>query len=363
MRREERLVFNPPVIYLESVKGCPFSCAMCRYFERTEPKRMPRDLLKRIEPYFKDLEVMAIHGEGEPLMGDIKYYVEQSARHGFVLHMNSTGSLLTRELADLMLETRLSIRFSIHSGSPETYRKIMGQDLGRLRKNVSYLVENANHTGNSHDFWFSFIVMKENMNEVENFLRLANDCGIKSVRFERLLPNWHSMRGAKIKDRNFTFKYFEQSNNKIRADFLRRLPEYQGLADELGVKIEFSSILSPAEKAHTLKETAHSITEALFGRGLLPLSRIRGACVAPWMGQLVINQKGNVRLCCEVSYSLGNLNDSTLPEIWNSRKMRSIRRSFRDGYIPRECGYCSGFFFDNYPNNAFREIDRIDHGL
>ncbi len=81
---------------------------------------MPMDLLKKIEPCFKDLEVMAVHGEGEPLMGDIKYYVEQSAYHDFVLHMNTTGFLLSRKLADLLLKTRLSIRFSIHAGRPET---------------------------------------------------------------------------------------------------------------------------------------------------------------------------------------------------------------------------------------------------
>jgi MoaA/NifB/PqqE/SkfB family radical SAM enzyme len=96
--------------------------------------RMSGDLLKRIDSYFKDLDVMAVHSDGEPLLGDIKYYVDQSVRHDFVLHMNTTGPLLSKELADFMLETRLSIRFSIHAGRPETYRKIMGAGLGQGAK-------------------------------------------------------------------------------------------------------------------------------------------------------------------------------------------------------------------------------------
>ncbi len=358
-KREERLAFTPPVIYLESVKGCPFSCVMCRHsFDQTVPKRMPMDLLKKIEPCFKDLEVMAVHGEGEPLMGDIKYYVEQSAYHDFVLHMNTTGFLLSRKLADLLLKTRLSIRFSIHAGRPETYTKIMGQDLSIVRKNVSYIVNKANLLGRSHDFWFSFIVMKENIDEVEDFFFLAKDCGIKSVRFERLIPNWLSIRGVKIKDHNFKFKYFEQSNNEIRNHFFKRLPKYQELAEELGIKIEFGSIFSSSKNIYPLKDIFHSTTAALFSRGVLPLFRTKGVCVAPWFGQMVINQKGNVRLCCNASFSLGNLNDSSLPEIWNSEKMQAIRRSFKEGYVPRECGYCSGFLFDDYPNNAFKTVER-----
>ena len=42
--------------------------------------------------------------------------------------MNSTAFFMTRKIADQFLRARLSMRFSIHSGRPETYKKLMGHD-------------------------------------------------------------------------------------------------------------------------------------------------------------------------------------------------------------------------------------------
>jgi len=355
--RPDTTDFGPPVIYLESVKGCPFSCAMC-HFKKTKPVRMSLVLLERIEPYFKDLEVLAIHGQGEPLLGDIEYFVGQSVRHDFVLHMNTTGLLLTKDLADSLLKTRLSIRFSIHSGTPETYRKIMGNDLERIRENISYLVKESKLSKKEHDFWLSFIVMKQNIDEVEDFLRFAHECGICSVRFQLLKPNWQTLKGVRFKDRNFTFRYFEQNNRHIRKKFIGRLPRIKSLSEELGINIEFGSFISQNKKPHPLKEISNTITTGLFSAGLFPVNKIPGDCLAPWIGQPVINQAGNVSLCCSTNYSLGNLYESTLTEIWNSFKMKSIRKSFREGYNPRACGYCHGFNLTNYPKNSFKEAQR-----
>ena len=66
-QRNIRVAANPAVIYVESVKGCPYSCAMC-HFRRTKPEKISPELLQKIEPYFRDLEVLTIHGLGEPLL-------------------------------------------------------------------------------------------------------------------------------------------------------------------------------------------------------------------------------------------------------------------------------------------------------
>ena len=89
-QRNIQVAANPAVIHLESVKGCPYSCAMC-HFRQTKPRKISPELLKKVEPYFKDLEVLTIHGLGEPLLSDLDYFVEQAVEHDLVLHMNSTA--------------------------------------------------------------------------------------------------------------------------------------------------------------------------------------------------------------------------------------------------------------------------------
>jgi radical SAM protein with 4Fe4S-binding SPASM domain len=355
--RAVELPYNPPVIFLESVRGCPHSCAMC-HFRGTKIEKMQTSLLDKLEPYFRELEVLAVHGQGEPLLGDMEYFVEESEKNHFVLHMNTSGFLLTKRLSDLLSKTRLSIRFSIHAGTQETYRRIMGHDLRKVKENVSYLVNRANDSHHDCDFWFSFLVMKENIDEIEDFLLIAHDCGIKSVRFMRPIPNWQSLRAARAPGRDFRFAYFEQYNKTVHDRFTRSLPRYKALSDKLGIKIEAGSLSAgPRSNHRPILETVNNVILKLFGNKLFPLAKMPGFCLAPWLGQLVIDLNGNVRLCCSTTYSLGNLNDSSLAEIWNSPKMKAIRASFARGYNPKACSYCKGFKFANYPNNSFVERD------
>jgi MoaA/NifB/PqqE/SkfB family radical SAM enzyme len=352
--REAHINSNPAVIYIESVKGCPFSCAMCKTTP-AKPQRISEPLLKKIEPFFKDLEVLTIHGFGEPLLADLDYFVEQSAKHDFVLHMNTTGALLTKKRGDLLLQTRLSIRFSIHAGSPKTYEKIIGGNLNKVREKILYLVQRGNDSGKNHDFWFSFIVMKENIDEIEDFLRFAQECGIKSVRFMHLDANWRTLRGART--RGFRFNHFEQFNKKIINEFFSNLPRYKELAQELDITIEWGSIQRYAG-SNIFGQLGNDVTNTIFGRMFFPLNPRKGVCAAPWIGQLSINQAGNVRLCCSSAYSLGNLKETTLDAIWHSDKMKKIRNSFSKGCYPHICGYCKGFDFNEYPKNSFDMVPR-----
>lgn len=353
--RETHVKSGPAVLGVESVAGCPFSCAMCKAMP-TKPRRISPALLKRIEPAFAGLEVLLIDEYGEPLLADLHYFVNQSMKCDFVLNMNTTGSLLTDEITELLVKTRLSIRFSVHAGRPETYYRIVGGDLLKVKQQISHLIKTSKKSEKKDDFWFSFIVMKENINEIEEFLQLACDCGIRSVRFMRLKPNSDTLKGLTV--RGFTFKYSEQSNNQVLHSFLSRLPRYEAIAAKLGIKIERGDATNGAVYVSRFGEMANIVTNRLLGKRLFPLMQAEGLCVAPWIGQLIVSTNGDVRLCCASPYRLGNLNESSLDDIWHGQKMTIIRATFKEGRYPRVCGYCRGFGFSNYPNNSFPGVER-----
>jgi len=353
-QRTLHLANNPAVIHLESVKGCPYSCAMCHY-RQTKPHKISKEILKKIEPYYNDLEVLTIHGLGEPLLSDLDYFVEQALEHNLVLHMNTTAFFMTRKIADLLLRARLSIRFSIHSGKPETYRKLMAHDFNRIRENISYLLNQAKDAGDRHDFWCSFLVMKENLEEIEDFIGMVHGWGIKNIRFMHLNPNWYSFWGVRMSP-DFTFRYLEQSNKNVINTFRQRFPRYQEIAAKLGVNVRYGSMPSRVAAAYNLKRLVNEATVFMTGERLFPLLRSPGSCLAPWFGQLVIRDDGRVILCCSANYLLGNVNYESLEQIWNGKPMQRIRKAFQKGYIPKICGYCQGFSFDNYPRNSFRRL-------
>jgi MoaA/NifB/PqqE/SkfB family radical SAM enzyme len=330
--KETYLNSKPACIYIESVKGCPYSCAMCPVHFSKKQNISP-DLLEKISPYFKYLDVLAIHGDGEPLLGDINYFVDQAVEHDFVLHMNSTGFFLTKKLADTLLKAKLSIRFSIHAGKSDTYMKIMGNKFEKVLENIAYIVKNARENKKDSDFWFSFIIMKENIDEIDEFLKKAHDTGIQHVRFMKLLPNKQSIKGIKMPNRDFNFKYLEQYNKTVAKKFLQQLPYYKKLAEELNINIEVGSMGSSVKKPYFSQELINRLTKKLlFGKKFLPLKKRKGMCVAPWFGQIIISQNGDVKLCCSYDTPIGNINDSTLEEIWNGEKMRYFRNSFNTDF-------------------------------
>ena len=61
-------------------------------------------------------------------------------------------------------------------------------------------------------------------------------------------------------------------------------------------------------------------------------------CSEPWSGILDISVEGNVMFCpCYLNLRLGNLNDSTMPEIWNGPILLEMREQFAAGELPARC--------------------------
>ena len=352
---EKKIILDtlPAVIHLESVRGCPFDCAMCN-IGNTKSVDISMSLLEKLEPYYHGLEVLSIHGEGEPLLSNhMDYFVENSHKHEFVLHMNTTGELLSKRKSILLSKAYgLSIRFSIHAGREETYKKIIGGSLENVASKIKYLVDISKDK--NHDLWFSYIVMKENIDEIEDFLKLANYCGIKSVRFMRLNPTLDIIKG--VEKRDFNLKYFEQFNKEVVDKFFKNISKYKELASKFNIKIEYGT-MNQFEKygLNSVGDFVNRGMNKFFNKRILPIIPEKGTCIVPWIGQLTVTIEGDVKICVKSSYDIGNLYEKSLEEIWNAKKMQELRGAFHRGRYHKLCGYCKGLDIDNFPNNAFVE--------
>ncbi len=337
---------KPAALHLETVRGCHSACCMCEVpHDSSPPVKMPPSLLKKIEPYFADLEYLCVHGLGEPLLGNLDYFVCQAIRHDFVCHMNSTGFHLTPAVTDLLLKAKLSIRFSIHAGRPATYRKIMGKDFEHVIPRIAHLIKESKRRGKNDEFWFCFVVMKENIDEIPDILQLAHDCGVTTVRFSPLAPNRFTVRGIFFKKRNFRFLFREQWNKHVHQKFLNRYALYQEQAQSLNIKLEcdkllsYSNLLNPHPRLYYLWQYLYA-------------PRKKPSCLAPWLGQFNININGEVQLCCSSPKVIGHLRESSLDELWNNPMMQDIRKTFARARYPFVCGSCRGYGFSNLPQNT-----------
>ena len=356
----------PSVMYVESTLGCPYSCIMCSVPQRQGRKSrdIAPELLEKVSPWFRYLKILAIDGAGEPLLSrNLEYFADAARDNDAILRILTTGFPLTRDVAATLLRAKLHVTFSMHAGTPETYEKIMGgHDLERTLRNIAWLTAESARIGSpENEFWFSFTVVKEVIDEIDDLLDMASRAGIGTVRFMRLKPTPEILRGVYDEKRDFRYRYFEQSNRDVNERFLERLPRIRERAAGMGIAIHTGNMEFAARENLQLREVARKVQQRLLPDvNLLPLVKRRvaggeAACVAPWTGQLRIRQSGDVHLCCGVRppIVLGNLYEKDLDEIWNDRAIRAIREDFRKGEFPRACGYCEGIQPDYYGVDLF----------
>lgn len=66
-------------------------------------------------------------------------------------------------------------------------------------------------------------------------------------------------------------------------------------------------------------------------------------CMMPWV-HFHVTQQGTVTPCCQAPWQLeaafGEINSSTISEIWNSTKIRSFRKNLYEGKLDSRCASC-----------------------
>lgn len=61
-------------------------------------------------------------------------------------------------------------------------------------------------------------------------------------------------------------------------------------------------------------------------------------CSEPWTGIFSIRTNGDVVCCpCYAKVHIGNIEQSSLHEIWNGERIRRMREAFARGELPPEC--------------------------
>lgn len=61
-------------------------------------------------------------------------------------------------------------------------------------------------------------------------------------------------------------------------------------------------------------------------------------CILPFT-HFATKTDGDIKLCCR-SHPIGNINDSSIEEVWNGERMRVIRKQLLNDERPRECDAC-----------------------
>jgi MoaA/NifB/PqqE/SkfB family radical SAM enzyme len=327
-RKNSDAALSPPVcLYLEVTNRCNLLCETCpRTFEELEPPAdMSWELFTRIVDQVPNIARVVLHGVGEPmLVKDLPRMVRYLKDRGTYVLFNTNGTLLQPKKFQQIIDTGLDeMRVSLDAADRESYAKVRGKDFfNRIVRDVGKFIAYQKEVGAANprvSLWLTGL--KETVDQLPAFVRLAAKMGVKEVHLQRLVFDEAGYGMARAESSLF---------ESTQAEELATIAEAQAIGAELGVTLDASGATEPGL---SLKRQSDAQPWA--------------TCRRPW-SLMYFTAHGRALPCCIApfsvrgysNYTLGDATQRTLREIWDSPAYRDFRSALLSDAPPAPCQNC-----------------------
>lgn len=245
---------------LEITKRCNLACAMCPHGlpNGVANKRDAADaLVDAVLDVAGEYDVVRPTGLGEPLMAPGFWRIvdalaeTRSTRLAFV----SNGVLLTKSNVARLIKAPLgSINISVDAAHEATHFRIRGNSLERTLAGINRLVSAIETLPEGErsipHVKMSMVLMRENIEEAPDFIRLAHSMGVRSVYFEHLIDPFIEAKQWNVQRGNFHFNYAEQRLFSTPQYSDENIIRAMDVADEMGINIGGLQVILCEENLH-----------------------------------------------------------------------------------------------------------------
>ena len=301
-------------VRIDITNRCNLRCKMC-YFSMKEVQAKPREempvtLFRKIaQDVLPAATQLIISAGAEPLYAK-QFPAMLAIIAGYhVPHVAffTNGTLLTPDLSATILRTGVNvITISFDGATPQTYEAIRrGAKFDQVIRNIQVLQDLKKQAGSATPaLHFGVVLMKMNIAELPDILRLAHTLGIARVTASHVVP--YAELGTK-----------EES--------LRRYPDLADtyLARARQVAQEFAL---PFDAPPNFAE---------------PRAAMPASCEWPWR-EILIRPDGSVHPCCYwyEDTSMGNFAAQAFQEIWQGPAYAQLRRELTAKAYRPGCAHC-----------------------
>ena len=318
----------PPVcLYLEVTNRCNLLCETCpRTFETLEPPAdMSWDLFTRIVEGVPSATRAVLHGVGEPmLVRELPRMIRYLKDRNIYVLFNTNGTLLNpRRFPELVATGLDELRVSLDAADAVTYEQVRGKDFfHRIVRDVGALTayQRANTlTTPRVSIWLTGL--KETVQSLPEFIRLAASMGVREVHLQRLVFDEAGFGMARAES-----SLFEQTQAEEQA----AIAAAQALGATLGVTLDASGATEPGLSLQN-------------NDGAQPWS----TCRRPW-SLMYFTAHGRALPCCIApfsargysNYTLGDATQQEIRDIWNGPAYRDFRTALLSDTPPKPCANC-----------------------
>jgi MoaA/NifB/PqqE/SkfB family radical SAM enzyme len=239
---------------------------------------------------------------------------------------NTNGTVLNERNGRALIEAGLDeLRVSLDASTPQSYLKVRGKDyFNRILRNVKAfraMQEREGHATPRVSAWLTGL--RETVEELPGFVRIAADIGVKEVYLQRLVFFDHDTIGLARPDQAL----FEQMAREEAV----YLDEAEALARSLGMT--FSASGAASEPGLSLAKKREDSPWSL--------------CRRPWT-VMYFTANGRALPCCIApfsqhgyeNYTLGDATQEELRAIWNGPRYKAFREALLSDKPPQACASC-----------------------
>ncbi|MBN2546734.1 MAG: SPASM domain-containing protein, partial [Spirochaetes bacterium] len=304
---------------------------------------------KIISELSADLKKVEFCGIGEPLVNPLVHdFINQYYDKEIEICITTNGSLLNNDdLVKKIVRAKFLLYISIDGADKETYEFYRDSiKWETFIKGLECVHRNALEAGNEKRFLSVFLIvaMKKNIIQLEEFVKLAHQYGVKDIFIRELIGTdiYHKIRHQAVKD--------------IPEILAKNYYKALELAEKLEINI---SLEYPLEEIirnfpnhyHSKKEMKirkKRINQEKNNQIVLIKDNDSGAkiggrkCQWPWNNSYFTLDGKVVPCCYNWQEILGDINNNIWREIWNGSSYRNFRRalySWNPNEICKRCSY------------------------
>ena len=301
----------PTLVLLGPHTTCNYRCVFCENCNmKHKTNSLDKFLTPDIQKLIENATTVDISGYGEIISNpDFKKIVGLMNNYNRKFSMSTNGALLTKDVVDFLADSSLSLlNVSLNSLNPETYTYLSGGNgqLDKVLENLEYLWS----IKRKFSVCVSLVITDQTMYEFETFVNYAHKHKIEHLRFSPLTTTIEN--------------YPEKIVIKDEAKYKTLLKEAQKLAETLELRLQ-----SP-----NLDKLPRNVVD-------------KSTCQAP-ANMVCIDHNNDVIPCCWLGYGehklvMGNLDNQSFDEIWNSEKYTEFRSSVNTHGGKKYCQHCGEF--------------------
>jgi MoaA/NifB/PqqE/SkfB family radical SAM enzyme len=317
-------LIGPLRINIDITDKCDMGCGMCRYhspLKRTDSVNKSFFLpLQRIQSLAREVKsigtkVIMLAGEGEPLLHPcIEEIVEILRSNSLEVEIITNAYYLNKERIDFFKQAGLKkVTVSMHAPDAGTFLRIRPgkakEDFEKIMDNLLYL--KSVRTGRKKpNFFVINVISALNCNAVAEMVKLAESLEADKIIFKPLVLTSDLPESLKIPA--------DQVSPLINT--LKRISLHTSIPNNIGDYVITLEKIYLGEKTNYIQKNFGICTPFI--------------CYNPF-SQSVIDLRGNILGCVYAKkHVLGNIYESSFPDIWFSRQYNEFRKSY---YCPKHC--------------------------